>query len=286
MRFDAHRFHTARARREHHERRRPPGSLVKPGDTLAKDQPVLELETDKATIEVPSSVAGEVGEVKVNAGDTVKVGQAILSVVESGSAPAPKPATAPSPPTAAAPPAVEPKPPASASTGGNPIDLDESPDEGSLEHPIVEVKNVSVEPDKPGVKEQRGQKVVDISRGSRATTDSSAPPELPAPAAPSVRRMARELGVDIHDVTGTGSGGRISADDVKAHVNRLVRGAAGAPAAPADPLPDFSRWGEVERRPMRGVRRKTAQHLAAAWASIPHVTQHELADIHGARRVA
>jgi len=91
--------------------------------------------------------------------------------------------------------------------------------------------------------------------------------------------MARELGVDINDVPGTGSGGRISADDVKTHVNRLVSGAQGSGAAPADPLPDFSRWGEIERQPMRGVRRKTAQHLAAAWASVPHVTQHELADI-------
>ena len=255
--------------------------LVKPGDTLAKDQPVLELETDKATIEVPSSVAGEVGEVKVKAGDTVKVGQAILSVVESGSAPAPKSATAPSPQAAAAaaPPAAEPKPPAPAPSSESPVAADESADEGSLEQPIVEGRNVSVEPDKPGVKEQRGQKVVDISRGARATTDSPAPPEPPAPAAPSVRRMARELGVDIHDVTGSGSDGRISVDDVKAHVNRLVSGAAGAPAAAADPLPDFSRWGEFERRPMRGVRRKTAQHLAAAWTSIPHVTQHELADV-------
>jgi pyruvate dehydrogenase E2 component (dihydrolipoamide acetyltransferase) len=91
--------------------------------------------------------------------------------------------------------------------------------------------------------------------------------------------MARELGVDINDVAGSGSGGRISADDVKAHVSRLVSSGAGTGAAPVAPLPDFSRWGEIERQPMRGVRRRTAQHLAAAWASIPHVTQHELADI-------
>jgi len=107
--------------------------------------------------------------------------------------------------------------------------------------------------------------------------------------------MARELGVDINDVAGSGSGGRISIDDVKAHVSRLVSGvvatnvgtntgrsdgsSAGPSTASAEPLPDFSRWGEIERRPLRGVRRKTAQHLAAAWSSIPHVTQHDLADI-------
>jgi pyruvate dehydrogenase E2 component (dihydrolipoamide acetyltransferase) len=121
--------------------------------------------------------------------------------------------------------------------------------------------------------------VVDISRGSRPAADSPAEPELPpAPAAPSVRRMARELGIDINDVPGTGTGGRISAEDVKTHVNRLV-GAAAPGVSGAEPLPDFSRWGEIERLPMRGVRRKTAQHLTAAWTTVPHVTQHDLADV-------
>jgi pyruvate dehydrogenase E2 component (dihydrolipoamide acetyltransferase) len=90
--------------------------------------------------------------------------------------------------------------------------------------------------------------------------------------------MARELGIDINDVPGTGTGGRISADDVKTHVNRLV-GAAAPGVSGAEPLPDFSRWGEIERLPMRGVRRKTAQHLTVAWTTIPHVTQHDLADV-------
>src|SRR5262249_7483739 len=89
----------------------------------------------------------------------------------------------------------------------------------------------------------------------------------------------RELGVDINDVPGTGHGGRISSDDVKAHVSRLVTGDAAHSAAGVLSLPDFSRWGEVERRPMSAIRRKTAAHLAAAWTAIPHVTQHDLADI-------
>jgi pyruvate dehydrogenase E2 component (dihydrolipoamide acetyltransferase) len=100
----------------------------------------------------------------------------------------------------------------------------------------------------------------------------------PAPAAPSVRRTARELGVDINEVAGTGDGGRISIEDVKGHVRRLV-GGAGHGAAAAEPLPDFTRWGAVERQPMRAVRRKIAEHLSAAWATIPHVTQCDLADI-------
>jgi pyruvate dehydrogenase E2 component (dihydrolipoamide acetyltransferase) len=121
---------------------------------------------------------------------------------------------------------------------------------------------------------------VDISRGTRQTP---AAPELPvAPAAPSVRRMARELGVDIDQVAGSGPSGRVSVDDVKAHAKRLVAGTqvpAGGGVSPAAPLPDFTRWGEIDRQPMRAVRRKTAEHLSMAWATIPHVTQHDVADI-------
>ena len=256
--------------------------LVNPGDTIAKDQPVLELETDKATIEVPSSVAGQVHAVNVKPGDKVKVGQVILSV-EDGGAKGQKAAPAPSHKAGAgAAPTTDPVPAASAPAG--PVlsaATAAGSDEADLAQPVIEAKNVSAAPDKAGVKEQRGQKVVDISRGTRAAAESPAAPELPpAPAAPSVRRMARELGVDINEVPGTGTDGRISIDDVKAHVSRLVSAAvAGNP--PAEPLPDFSRWGEIERQPMRGVRRKTAQHLTSAWTTVPHVTQFDLADITG-----
>jgi pyruvate dehydrogenase E2 component (dihydrolipoamide acetyltransferase) len=114
-----------------------------------------------------------------------------------------------------------------------------------------------------------------------------------APAAPSVRRMARELGVDIGEVAGTGDEGRISIEDVKAHAKRLVTMATSAPAAgaapgpllAAEPLPDFSRWGSIERQPMRGVRRKTAEHLGAVWVSVPLVTQYDAADISGFEEV-
>jgi pyruvate dehydrogenase E2 component (dihydrolipoamide acetyltransferase) len=93
--------------------------------------------------------------------------------------------------------------------------------------------------------------------------------------------MARELGVDIGQVAGSGPGGRISIDDVKAHTKKLVTtvAAGGAVAGVAEALPDFTRWGAIDRQPMRAVRRKTAEHLSAAWATIPHVTQHDEADI-------
>jgi len=275
--------------------------LVKPGDTIQKEQSVLELETDKATIEVPSSVAGQVKEVKVKAGDKVKVGQAILSVEDEGASGA---RTEVSPKSAPA----KPEAPTKADAGRRATAADAAPAPQPAKEKIPDVQpdiqatNQSTTPDKAGVKDpsvgpqaqsgavdgdapSRGKNVVDISRGARApepAAPASASPELPpAPAAPSVRRMARELGVDINQVVGTGDGGRISIEDVKAYAKRLVEGGSRGGAAQAEPLPDFSRFGPVERQPMRAVRRKTAEHLSVAWATIPHVTQCDLADITG-----
>ena len=243
--------------------------LVKPGDTLAKDQPVLELETDKATIEVPSTLAGKITAVNVKAGDKVKVGQAILSVEDGASAAATPPAAPkPAPVQQAAPPPPPPPPTESA-----------RPAERGDVAPADRVRA----PGTPGL-----DKVVDFARGTRTPVEPQSPDEPAAPAAPSVRRMARELGVDIDDVVGTGDEGRISIEDVKAHAKRLITGAAAAsaagvaaPRAAAEPLPDFSKWGEVERQPMRGVRRKTAAHLGVSWSQIPLVTQYDSADITG-----
>jgi pyruvate dehydrogenase E2 component (dihydrolipoamide acetyltransferase) len=244
--------------------------LVKPGDTLAKDQPVLELETDKATIEVPSSVAGQVKEIKVKVGDKVKVGQPILSV-DGGAGKVDEPAAAPAaPPAPEAPKAAAPKPP---KTPAPPAPAAPPPDQAAKAAPREEEDTRSVG--------QPTQKVVDINRGARQAAEPSEPDFPVAPAAPSVRRMARELGVDIGQVAGSGPGGRISIDDVKAHTKKMVTtiAVAGPTAAAAEPLPDFTRWGAVDRQPMRAVRRKTAEHLSAAWATIPHVTQHDVADI-------
>ncbi len=230
--------------------------LVAVGDTIAREQPVVELETDKATIEVPSSVAGQVTAVNVKAGDKVKVGQVILSVSGSGAQPAAVPAAAAAPEPAPA--VAEPEP--------------------------VRAAPVPVERPRPAAVPE---KVVAISRAMRPHAEpAAAPDQPPAPAAPSVRRMARELGLDIHDVPGSGADGRIAVDDVIAYAKSLITSGAprtgGAPAPagiPVEPLPDFSKWGEIDPQPMRAVRRKTAEHLAYAWATIPHVTQHELADI-------
>ncbi len=261
--------------------------LVNPGDVLAKEQPVLELETDKATIEVPSSVAGTVTDVKVKAGQKVKVGQAILTVDTDAAAPAPKPAaeTAPAP-----------APAAESAVGANTAQKVPGSEPGLEQH--VEGARRSDQPDKAGTIEagqaapspRQAAQVVDINRTRQAAeprqAEARSADRPAAPASPSVRRLARELGVDINQVEGSGPNGRLSDEDVKEHAKRIITAAtsggyAGGAGIPTEPLPDFSKWGEIERVPMRAVRRKTAEHLTAAWLNIPHVTQQEYADITG-----
>jgi pyruvate dehydrogenase E2 component (dihydrolipoamide acetyltransferase) len=277
--------------------------LIKPGDSVANDQAVLELETDKATIEVPSSVAGTVKDVKVKPGEKVKVGQTIFTVegAENGAG-------------------KDAKPPAKESDDKPKAQPEGAPEEGGLsqaaspqrgddrqsEQAAAKEARTDREGDRPGVAaapsgqrlpedtvETPRQKVVDIGRGARAQQapppEPAAPaPEGPAPAAaPSVRRIARELGVDIRQITGTGSSGRITVEDVQAFVRQALSSASSGAAmpagggAPAQPLPDFARWGEIDRKPISNIRRKTAEHLGHAWSVIPHVTQHDKADITG-----
>lgn len=289
--------------------------LVAVGDSISRDQPVLELETDKATLEVPSSVEGKVTEIKVKAGQKVKVGDVILTV-EAGDAPkagtkagpsekaagakgsttgarskaASKTAATEAEPTEeeadtegdsteAAGAAEDGPTKAAAPTGKTPAaDTEGSP----AETPTADEPSESDEPEEAQQRPRRGE-VVDISRGARPSPAADAATGKPATAAaapPSVRRLAREIGVEINEVGGTGPGGRITIEDVKAYAKKLLSGQEGAaPAAAAEPLPDFSKWGEVEIQPMRSVRRTTARRLANAWAQIPHVTQHERADV-------
>lgn len=226
--------------------------LVNVGDTVAKDQPVLELETDKATIEVPSSVAGKVTEVRVKPGDKVKVGQAVILIDEAsaGAAPGAAPAAKPAAPAGEPRAGSEPKTAAPAS-----------------------------EPPAPAVAEKPAAKpapVVDITT-ARPAAAAKVDGAAPVPAAPSVRRFARELGVEIHAVEGTGPGGRIGQQDVKQHVKSALE-QPGAFVGRTGPLPDFSKWGEVDVQPMSNIRRKTAEHLSVAWQA-PHVTQHDKADM-------
>ena len=242
--------------------------MVKAGDAIKKDQAVLELETDKATIEVPSSAAGVVKEIKVKPGEKVKVGQTIFIVDENGSAgagtaakeegavspkqAAPEPAKAEQP--AEAPKAEEPRP-------------EPKPETPKRRADVVEMKPAQAKPSAPAPAQQQG-----------AAADAAS-----IPAAPSARRLARELGVNIQDIQGSGPGGRISIDDVTAYARRLLSGAGAArpSAGAAEALPDFSKWGAIERKRMSGVRRTTAHRLTQAWTTVPHVFQHDRADITG-----
>jgi pyruvate dehydrogenase E2 component (dihydrolipoamide acetyltransferase) len=232
--------------------------MISPGMKVVAAQPVMEVETEKAVVEVPSSVTGVVKEVRVQQGDKVHVGQLIFTL-DSAVLPA-----------------------------------EESPAHAPVEHvsgqhgarlafqAAIRAEGKSEEqalpPDQPQVRpsEFAMPKQLDKVAGHEQRE--------PVPAAPHVRRLARELGIDIHEVQGSGPGGRISEDDVKAHSKALLASATAAIQVPASPLahpelPDFAKWGKVERVSMRGVRRKTAEHLWQAWTTVPHVTQQDRADI-------
>jgi len=212
--------------------------LVAVGDTVVVDQPVLELETDKAVLEIPSTVAGTVTEIRVQVGKPVNIGDVVLVVSAgvSGAAPSAKPA----------PPKAAPPKPAS---------------------PATPVPKPQVPPP-PAAK-------------------AAPPPVQPAVstrailAAPSVRRMARELGIDLSQVTGSGPGGRISVDDVRSFSSPVANVATPAETTDA-PVPagsDQDRWGPIERQPMSAIRRKTAVHMTSAWETLPHVTHFDHADV-------
>jgi len=211
--------------------------LVAVGEHIEPDQTLIEIETNKASVEVPAPLAGTVTALHVKPGDIVHVGGIIAEVdTETGEAITAAPATAAS---TAAP--SEPVPPAA-------------------ERPV------------PALAAAAGE-------------DEREKREPSAPAAPAVRRLARELGIDIDEVVGSGPGGHISEQDVMQHARLLIQGQLhtprGATAAPTGSLglPDFSRFGAVEREPMTGVRRKTAQAMSRSWVTIPHVTQFDRADI-------
>jgi pyruvate dehydrogenase E2 component (dihydrolipoamide acetyltransferase) len=236
--------------------------MITPGTKVSEGQPVMELETDKAVVEVPSSVSGVVNEVKVKEGEKVKVGQVIFTLQGA--------------------PAIQPE---ASRVSRGPVEHVSGQHGARLAFQAAiraegKTEEQALPPDQPQSKPQVFSMPVQL--GKVAGTDH----RQPVPAAPHTRRLAREIGVDIYEVKGTGPGGRISEDDVKAQAKAMLASAGQAVQAPAraghfvaPQLPDFSKWGKIERVSMRGVRRKTAEHLAESWNTIPHVTQHDRADI-------
>ncbi len=232
--------------------------MISPGMKVSEGQPVMELETDKAVIEVPSSVTGVVREVRVKQGEKVRVGQIIFVLEGSAATPAGS--------------KYAPVEHVSGQHGARLAFQAAIKAEGKTEEQALP-------PDQPHT--PLPTFVMPAQLGKVA----GSPHGEPVPAAPHVRRLARELGIDIHDVKGRGPAGRISEEDVKAHSKQLLLSVAAAAQAPGishltqPELPDFAKWGKIERVSMRGVRRKTAQHLWEAWHTIPHVTQNDRADI-------
>lgn len=213
--------------------------LVAAGDAVKAEQPLLELETDKAVFEFPSPEAGVVKELRVKAGDKVAVGQVLLTLETEGAAMAPEPKR----PSAKAP--SDPTPPP----------------------PRPQTSVLPVPPPPPST--------------PLAPSPSSSPAGRPGPAAPHVRRFARELGVELARVEGTGPKGRITEEDVK---RASLGPIAPAPAEPRLPAPAVvapsPAPGPGERRePMTKVRRITAETMARAWVTVPQVTGHDRADI-------
>ena len=201
------------------------GQEVKEGDII------LEVETDKAAVEIPSPFTGTVSEVLVKQGDTVKVGDVMITF------------------------------------------------SNGEEAEVVDVQK----PEEMPAEAAETEKVVSLTEAGKR--------KGPVPASPATRRLARELGVDLHRVTPTGSGGLVSADDVRAFADtgkEMVEAPAAAEVIPAEApaltipsptLPDFSKWGPVERVPFRSIRRATAKQMVIAWSQIPHVTSQDEVDI-------
>ena len=249
--------------------------LVKPGDTVAKDQGLVTLESDKATMEVPSPFAGVVRELKVKLGDSLSEG-ALVALIEAsaGAAPAPAPTPAAAEPPRSQPEAVQPVV-ASAETGAK-----------------VEPVAVAAEPDNIA-KASIAQSAAPMGAGLppvRFDADAVLPDKVPY-ASPAVRLFARELGVDLMQVTGSERGGRIGKLDVQNFVkSALAGGIAPAPSAATAggggglnlipwPKVDFAKFGAIESKPLSRIQKISGANLARNWAMIPHVTQHDDADI-------
>jgi len=323
--------------------------LVKAGDRLEKDQIILEIETDKAVIEVPSEIEGTIEQVFVSEGDKVNIGATLISVAQNSTSSAKEKLEQ----KVEVEKKKEEKFPENKNTGEKRMmeltipDLGEGIDKADIIQVFVKVGDeisidqaiLEMETDKATLElpSEFNGKIVElfVKAGEKAevgqvymkieTTDSKRLEEVPelipeveekpastetatlpeskstdsrpqksglynmpgkiAPAAPTVRRFARQIGVDINEVPGSGSGGRISMDDVKEFSKALHQQyketpqKMGAASFYHEALPDFTKFGTVRTEEMSNVRRKTAEHLSFAWSSVPMVTQFDKADI-------
>jgi pyruvate dehydrogenase E2 component (dihydrolipoamide acetyltransferase) len=228
--------------------------LVKPGETVSEGQALLELETDKATVEVPAPFGGVVSAVNVKPGDRIRIGQTIAAFDGGdGAAGGEEKAAAEKPRTA-----------------------------GRDGAPRAETAKAKARPTRAEAPPEAPQAEPDEESSEEEAAPASEPPAPAAPVAagPAVRKLARELGVDVASVRPAREGARLSLDDVKRHARDLIAAKPAAEAKPAVPeLPDFSKFGPVERKPLSGMRRTTAATMTRSWQLIPAVAQFDRADI-------
>jgi pyruvate dehydrogenase E2 component (dihydrolipoamide acetyltransferase) len=241
--------------------------LVSVGDAIKEGDLILEVETDKAAVEIPSPFTGTVKEIRVKVGDVIKVGDVLMTFDVGEEAEPTK--------------ELKPKPGAREAAEGRPAEEEKPPGEKkepsekrpSEEAAPEEEKKVEREP-----REAEAGKPVEVEER-----------EGPVPASPATRRLARELGVDLRKVPPSGPKGLVTAEDVRAFAEKgerkeeapeEKRAAEGRPIGIKAPeLPDFSKWGEVERVPLRSIRRATAKQMALAWSQIPHVNNQGMIDV-------
>lgn len=259
--------------------------LVKEGDTVAKDQGILEIETGKATMQVPSAAAGKVLKVHVTAGQKVSVGTLLLTL-EGAGAPAAAPAAAPAPPAAPPEPkAAAPAPAAEAPKPAAPAPAPAAPKAAPA--PVQPLRPVAPAP-VPVAAEP-------VDESAVATENLS---EAEVAAGPAVRRFAREVGVDLARVTGSGPSGRITRDDVLAVVRQANQAAStpatkAAPAAdgvapaaaPAAAPADRDNWGPIRVEKMTKIRRTIAAKMHQSWSTVPRVTNFDDADVTELERI-
>jgi pyruvate dehydrogenase E2 component (dihydrolipoamide acetyltransferase) len=262
--------------------------LIDEGDTVEVDQPIMELETEKATAEIPSTVSGTVQHVSVEEGEEVSVGQVLFTYEEKGEE------TAGDEEKKEAKKKAKKKPAKKEKAEAEKPEADAPDEEAEQKAPEEEARadEAEKEAESGATAEEEPAGAPDEEPPARKAGKERAAPAKPdssVPAAPTTRRFARELGVDISDVEGSGPEGRVSKSDIKQYLRERRKEAPAQergraeprerPAAEAPPLPDFERWGDVHRQKVRGIRRRTAQYVSQSWRTIPHVTQFDHADI-------
>ncbi len=231
--------------------------LVKEGQMVDVNTPLIEFETDKAVVDIPSPSKGRVVKILVGKGDTIKIGQAIVQIETESAVPSQlQKQTAPAIPVK-----DEPKPSISAPEPTRATEVAKLPERVAIpKRESVETKPILA-----------GLEIEPVLIGAAA------------PASPTVRRLARELGADINKIAGSGPGGRISEDDVKAFIKKIVLQKSGEPSVSAGVriprLPDLSKWGEIRTEKLSRVRALISESVSRSWSVVPHVTQFEKADI-------